>query len=185
MSNYLEKELTKTYALLLIDAQAKIVNPIKNKESIIKNIKKILNAYQILEKYIYISEQNPTKLGPTIKELLPKKKCNIIKKMDFSFAKSHLLINDLKNKGVNNLIICGFETHICIQQSVLDFINQKFIINVIADATGSRSLLDHEISLKRMISEGATVATTESIIFELCKTSNRKEFKEISNIIKN
>ena len=73
MSNYLEKELTKTYALLLIDAQAKIVNPIKNKESIIKNIKKILNAYQILEKYIYISEQNPTKLGPTIKELLPKK----------------------------------------------------------------------------------------------------------------
>ena len=50
---------------------------------------------------------------------------------------------------------------------------------------GSRNSLDHEISLQRMLNEGAIITTTESIIFELCKTSDRKEFREIRNIIKN
>ena len=58
-------------ALLIIDIQEKIIRPIFNKDSIIKNIKKLLNAYQILEENIFISEQNPLKLGLTIPELLP------------------------------------------------------------------------------------------------------------------
>ena len=48
---------------------------------------------------------------------------------------------------------------------------------------GSRNRVDHEIALKRMNQSGATLTTTESIIFELCKTADRKEFKEIRNII--
>jgi hypothetical protein len=50
---------------------------------------------------------------------------------------------------------------------------------------GSRNNLDHEIALQRMLHKGAIITTTESIIFEICKTSDRKEFKEIRNIIKN
>ena len=47
----------------------------------------------------------------------------------------------------------------------------------------SRNRVDHEIALKRMIQQGAFLTTAESIIFELCKTADRKEFKEIRNII--
>jgi hypothetical protein len=49
----------------------------------------------------------------------------------------------------------------------------------------SRNKKDHEIALQRMIQSGAVLTTTESIIFELCKTADRKEFKEIKNIIMN
>ena len=45
-------------------------------------------------------------------------------------------------------------------------------------------MLFHEIALQRMLYEGAIITTTESIIFEICKTSDRKEFKQISSIIK-
>ena len=48
---------------------------------------------------------------------------------------------------------------------------------------GSRNRVDHEIALQRMNQSGAILTTTESIIFELCKTADRKEFKEIRNII--
>ena len=48
---------------------------------------------------------------------------------------------------------------------------------------GSRNRVDHEIALQRMNHNGAILTTTESIIFELCKTADRKEFKEIRNII--
>jgi len=47
----------------------------------------------------------------------------------------------------------------------------------------SRNRLDHDIALKNMLQRGAILTTTESIIFELCKTADRKEFKEIRNII--
>ena len=185
MRNSFKSKLPLKNALILIDIQEKIIAPINNKNSITKNIQKLLNAYEILDENIFISEQNPLKLGKTIQNLLPKVNFTKIQKLDFSLASSQNLFKELDNKKITNLIICGFETHICIQQSVLEFLRQGYEVLVIADAIGSRNNLDHQIALQRMLHKGAIITTTESIIFEICKTSDRKEFKEISNIIKN
>ena len=178
-----DKLSPKVNALLIIDIQEKIIRPIFNKDSIIKNIKKLINAYQILEENIFISEQNPLKLGVTIPELLPKAGFKKIEKLEFSLANIQEFLKELKNKKITNLIVCGIETHICIQQTVLDCLQKGFEVILISDATGSRNRVDHEIALKRMTQGGAILTTTESIIFELCKTADRKEFKEIRNII--
>ena len=172
------------YGLLIIDAQEKIIKPIENNDIIIKNINKIIQAVEILQGSIFFSEQNPMKLGKTISNLIAGNNLRVFSIMDFSIGRNKQLLDVLSRKQINNLIICGFETHICIQQSVCDFITQNFKTFIIEDAMGSRSSNDHNIALKRMTSEGATLASTESIIFELCKTSSRKEFKQISNIIK-
>ena len=82
-----DKLSSKVNALIIIDMQEKIIRPIFNKDSIIKNIKKLINAYQILEENILISEQNPLKLGVTIPELLPIAGFIKIEKMEFSLAK--------------------------------------------------------------------------------------------------
>tara|TARA_B100000945_G_scaffold303114_1_gene287331 strand:- start:138 stop:710 length:573 start_codon:yes stop_codon:yes gene_type:complete len=185
MTQILQSALPIKNALLLIDIQGKIINPIHNKDSIIKNIKKLLSSYEILDENIFLSEQNPLKLGETITELVPKVGFKKIRKMEFSLANSKDLFEELDNQKITNLIICGFETHICIQQSVLAFLKKGYEVQLISDAMGSRKNLDHEIALQRMLHNGAIVTTTESIIFELCKTSDREEFKEISNIIKN
>ena len=63
---YSENFSQKVNALLIIDVQEKIIRPIFNKDSIIKNINKLINAYQILDENIFVSEQNPLKLGTTI-----------------------------------------------------------------------------------------------------------------------
>ena len=185
MKNTFKRKSQIKNALLIIDIQEKIFAPIHNKDSIIDNIQKLLKAYQILDKNIFVSEQNPLKLGKTIPSLLPKVSFNKIQKMYFSLASSKELLDELDNKKITNLIVCGFETHICIQQTVLEFLQEGYEVLVISDAMGSRNNLDHEISLQRMLNQGATITTTESVIFEICKTSDRKEFKEISNIIKN
>ena len=181
--NSSDKISSKVKALLIIDIQEKIIKPIFNKDSIIKNIKKLINAYQILEENIFISEQNPLKLGETIPELLTKVKFKKIEKMAFSLANIEDFLKELKNKKITNLIVCGIETHICIQQTVLDCLKKGFEVILVADAMSSRNRFDHEVALQRMIQKGAILTTTESIIFELCKTADRKEFKEIRNII--
>ena len=179
------KNKNEEFALLIIDAQQKILNPIKNHDIIVSNIELLLRSYEILRENIFLSEQNPTKLGQTLKNLLPNKEFIKISKMKFSIAFENNIVNSLSAKNIKNLIICGFESHICIQQSVLDFLQEGYKVYVIADAIGSRNINDHNISLERMSSEGATITTTESIIFELCETSLRKEFKSISYLIKN
>ena len=181
--NSSDKLSSKVNALVIIDIQEKIISPIFNKDSIIKNIKKIVDAYQILEENIFISEQNPLKLGETIPELLPKSRFKKMEKMEFSLAKIQEFLNELKNKKITNLIVCGIETHICIQQTALDCLQKGFEVILISDAMGSRNRVDHEIALQRMTHSGAILTTTESIIFELCKTADRKEFKEIRDII--
>jgi len=178
-----DKLLSKVNALLIIDIQEKIIRPIFNKDSIIKNIKKLTNAYQILEKNIFISEQNPRKLGGTIPELSNLAGFRKFEKMEFSLAKLEEFLKELKDKKISNLIVCGIETHICIQQTVIDCLQKGFEVILITDAMGSRNRVDHEIALQRMTHSGEILTTTESIIFELCKTADRKEFKEIRNII--
>ena len=181
--NTAEKIFPKVNALIIVDIQEKIIKPIFNKDSITKNIKKLIDAYQILEENIFVSEQNPFKLGKTIPELLPKGGFKKIEKMEFSLANIQDFLKELKKKKITNLIFCGIETHICIQQTVLDCLQKGFEVILISDAMGSRNKVDHEIALQRMIQKGAILTTTESIIFELCKTANRKEFKEIREII--
>ena len=180
-----DKLSSKGKALIIIDIQEKIIRPIFNKDSIIKNIKKLINAYKILEENIFISEQNPLKLGVTIPELLSSSiaKFRKFEKMEFSLAKLEEFLKELKDKKITNLIVCGIETHICIQQTVLDCLQKGFEVVLISDSMGSRNRADHEIALQRMTQSGAILTTTESIIFELCKTADRKEFKEIRNII--
>ena len=180
---YPNKFSAKVNALLIIDIQGKIIRPIFNKDSLIKNIKKLIDAYQILEENIFLSEQNPFKLGATIPELLPKNGFKKIEKMEFSLAKLEDFLKELKDKKITKLIVCGIETHICIQQTVLDCLQKGLKVILISDAMGSRNRVDHEIALQRMTQSGAILTTTESIIFELCKTADRKEFKEIRKII--
>ena len=179
------KNEKEEFALILIDVQQKIINPIKNHEIIVSNIELLLRSYEILRENIFLSEQNPIKLGKTLKNLSPNKEFIKIEKMRFSIAFENNIIHSLPTKNIKNLIICGFESHICIQQSVLDFVQEGYNVYVISDAIGSRNIFDHNISLDRMRSKGAIITTTESIIFELCETSSRKEFKSISNLIKN
>ena len=181
--NSSDKLSMRVNALVIIDIQEKIIRPIFNKDSVVKNVKKLVAAYQILEENIFISEQNPFKLGATIPELLPITGHKKIEKMEFSLANIEEFLKELKNNKITNLIVCGIETHICIQQTVLDCLRKGFDVILISDAMGSRNMLDHEIALQRMTHSGAVLTTTESIIFELCKTADREEFKEIRNII--
>ena len=103
-----DKLSSKVNALVIIDIQEKIIRPIFNKDSIIKNIKKLINAYQILEENIFISEQNPLKLGVTIPELSPKAEFRKFEKMEFSLANIQDFLNELKNKKISNFFLIKF-----------------------------------------------------------------------------
>jgi len=95
-----------------------------------------------------------------------------------------LLMKHLKDKKIKNILLCGVETHICVQQTALDLFTLDYNVFVAIDAVGSRNIIDHEVALRRIENAGGIISTTESVIFEWCKSADRNEFRDLSGIIK-
>ena len=172
-------------ALLIIDAQEKLITSIENKELILGNINKLIESSLILRVHQYFTEQNPEKLGSTTQSITKDKQIKSYSKMSFSCIECKGLIRDIKTKNIKNLVLCGIETHICVQQTAIDLKNRGINIFVPIDAVGSRYSIDHETAIRRLQYAGVIITSTESIIFEWCKSADREEFKSISNIVKN
>jgi nicotinamidase-related amidase len=62
------------------------------------------------------------------------------------------------------LVLAGMEAHVCLGQTAIDLAAAGYHVYVAADATASRSRLDHETALHRMAQEGAEIVTTERVV---------------------
>ena len=162
----------------------KLVKGILNKDNIIWNIERLANAARILGVEILYTEQNPIKLGVTIDFVKANNCFTPYEKMSFSCCDCNKLMKKLDISKIKNVVLCGFESHVCVQQTAIELEHRNYQTFVIVDAIGSREIIDHNIAIKRMSSIGTLLGTTESIIFEWCRTSNREEFKAISALIK-
>jgi nicotinamidase-related amidase len=169
--------------LLVVDVQQKLINLINGHARIVWNIRRLIDGANLLGVPILASEQYPQGLGPTTPELLPLLK-RVFDKTAFSCGDCADLCDALRSLGPRKWLVCGIETHVCVQQSVLDLLAEGFCIYVAADAIGSRYPMDHEIALRRMESSGATLTTVESALFEWCQDSKSPQFKQISQLVR-
>jgi len=171
--------------LLIVDVQQKLISNIKENKLLVFNIKKLIDTCNLLNVRIAITEQNPLKLGLTLESLLENNAYPKFEKMEFSCSKNEHFLNFINKYTFRNIIVCGIESHICILQTSIDLLQKGLNILIPRDAIGSRNQIDNDTAFLRLILSGAVASTTESLICELCKTSSRKEFKEVSKILKN
>jgi nicotinamidase-related amidase len=104
--------------------------------------------------------------------------------MSFSCSGAGDLFEELKKKKLSQIVVCGVEAHVCVQQTVLDLIENGFQVNLAADAVSSRKEIDCNTALDRMRYHGAEITTAESILFELLNVCSTPQFKEVSKIVK-
>ena len=171
--------------LLIVDVQQKLISNINGNQLLIFNIKKLIDTCNLLNVNIAITEQNPLKLGMTLESILNDNEYPKFEKMEFSCSENKNFLNYINKNNFKNIIVCGIESHICILQTSNDLLRKGFNILIPRDAIGSRNEIDNDTAFLRLILSGAVASTTESLICELCKTSNRKEFREVSKILKN
>jgi len=176
---------TDKTALLIIDIQERIINVINEYELVIENTIKLIKGFKALGVPIYHTEQYPKGLGPTVQSIQTELDENeAIQKLSFSCSGAGELFNDLKKKKISQVVVCGIESHVCVQQTVLDLLANNFQVNVAADAVSSRRVIDYDIALSRMRQHGAEVITTEAILFELLNVCGTEVFKKVSKIVK-
>jgi nicotinamidase-related amidase len=177
--------LTKECILVIIDIQEKLFPYVKEKDKILQQIKKLIQFAIIMKIPIVLTEHYPQGLGPTIKEIkttLPG--YNPIKKITFSAFRSEEFTQRIQDTKIKTLVFCGIESHICIEQTVLDGISLGFKTHIISDAISSRKEHDLQIGIHKMQQCGGIMSTTEMAIYEILERADTTEFKEVLKIIK-
>ncbi len=170
-------------ALLVVDVQEKLIPVIRNAEIIQWNISRLLQAADALDIPAAATEQYPQGLGHTTipTSTLPK---IIEEKTMFSCRETAAIFTNWADAGIRKFLICGIETHVCIQQTVMDLLAEGFQIYLAIDALGARHDLDHQTGLRRMEGSGAVLTTTEAAMFEWCETATNPAFKTISGLVR-
>tara|TARA_Y100001970_G_scaffold294256_1_gene449274 strand:+ start:66474 stop:66998 length:525 start_codon:yes stop_codon:yes gene_type:complete len=174
---------------MVIDLQEKLVPAINNADKIVSKTKLLLESAQIIDIPILFTEQYPKGLGPTLQELssIITKDKNIVSKLTFSSVKDKEACSFLdiwKNSGKDQIVLCGAETHVCVLQTAADLVQRGFEVYVITDACGSRKQSDQTAGYNRIKSFGASLVTTEMVIFEWLEVSGTDTFRKLSKLIK-
>ena len=82
------------------------------------------------------------------------------------------------------MILCGIESHVCVQQTALDLLREEYDVFLVCDAVSSQRPYDRTVAINRLREAGAVLTTTESIIFDLMRDAKHPNFKAISGLIK-
>jgi len=171
--------------LTVVDVQGKLAQLMHGRETLFKNIQILARAAKILEIPILWCQQCPDALGPTVPEIAQYlADIEPINKSAFSCCGEEQFNKKLKKLARNQILLCGIETHVCIYQTAVDLLRQDFHVEVIADAVSSRALENKQIALNRLSAEGAKISCTETVLFELLKTTEHPEFRQIAKLIK-
>lgn len=175
------KFTTQNSILILIDLQGKLMPAIHHGEEVLKQSSRIAKIAKILNIPIIGTEQYPQSLGHNVEEI--SKFCQQTIAKDHFNAGQDGLIEALPEDR-RNLVIAGCESHVCVMQTVLALLEQKYSVTILIDAIGSRRPLDKEVAIQRLCATGAIASTVEMMAFEWLQTSENPNFKKILEIIK-
>lgn len=175
-------------ALLVVDIQEKLAPamPAHVLEQVLRNTLILIDAAQRMGLPVVVSQQYPKGLGPTVSALeavLPPTAYRF-DKVEFS-ASSGLppqLIG--ATTGRDQWIIAGMETHICVYQTARGLVDRGLEAYVVVDAACSRTKLNWRIGCDLIAKAGATVTSTETVVFDLLGRAGSEDFKALSRAIK-
>ena len=177
----LDREST---ALVVIDIQEAFKKAIPDFNTVEKKAVLLVKGFTILSLPVLVSEQYPKGLGQTVEPV--KNSCpswNPIEKTAFSCSLVPEFTDRLETLSAKNVVVCGIESHVCVNQTVHGLLQKGYAVHVVTDAIASREKHNHETALRKMERSGALPTTVEMCLFELMKDARAKEFKEIQQLI--
>lgn len=172
-------------ALLVVDIQERLWPAMFEKERLLRNALILIKGAAALRVPSLATEQYRKGLGPTvpaIAEAIPDFAPR--EKLAFSAAGEPGVVEALRGMGCREVVICGIEAHVCVCQTCLDFLAEGFKPFVVADAVSSRAPENCRVALDRMRAAGATIVSTEMILFELLGRAGTEEFRQVLELVR-
>jgi nicotinamidase-related amidase len=174
----LDRERT---ALVVVDIQEAFRKAVPSFDTVAESAATLVQGAEAMGIPIVVTEQYPKGLGHTVPEVaehLPEG-LKPIEKVRFSAAEAEGF--DLN--GRDQALVCGIETHVCVNQTVLDLLDRGVEVEVVGDAVGSRTDENRELGLHKVEHAGAVLTSVETALFELLGGSDAAEFKQVQALV--
>ena len=172
---------------MIVDVQQRLLGAMDEDlgERLVRQVSTLIELAAEQRAEILYTEQYPKGLGPTAEALtsrLEELGAVRLEKVHFDVCaspESELALRRLKRR----VVLCGMETHICVQATALSLIEAEHQVIVPFDATLSRARAYHEHGLQAMRDAGARLSNVESLLFHSLGSSRHASFKRLSKMI--
>lgn len=173
-------------ALVIVDIQEAFRGAIRDFDRIAERATVAARGFGILGLPVIVTEQYPKGLGRTAAEILEglPESAEIVEKSAFSSCGAADFLVALTTTGARQIVVCGIEAHICVNQTVHDLLDSGFHVHLLTDAVASRATADLEAGKAKMFSSGAVPSSVEMALFELMRDSKHEQFKAIQSLVK-
>jgi nicotinamidase-related amidase len=167
--------------LVIVDLQEGFRKAIPDFERIAKATATLIEGAEAIGIPIMISEQYPKGLGETAAEVAERLPAGTkpLQKLCFSAAEA----KGFDLGGRDQALVAGIETHVCVNQTVLDLLGKGVEVQVAEDAVGSRSAQNKQVGLHKMERAGAVLTSVETALFELLGQAGTEQFKRVQKLI--
>lgn len=172
-------------ALVVIDVQEKLMNAMPRRAETIAGIQKLISAANVLNIPTLVTLQYVKGLGPLVPELAGiTSGISTMEKLAISCCGSGEFTEALKQLRRKRVLLCGIESHVCVQQTAIDLMTLDYFVYIAADAICSRHETDHSVAIERMRDCGAVITTVESAVFEMMREAGTAQFKQVLQLFK-
>jgi nicotinamidase-related amidase len=167
-------------ALVVIDVQEAFAKAVDRFDEVVRQTGILVQGARVLGLPILVTEQYPRGLGDTVEPVrdalgdVPR-----LEKTVFSAAQA----DGFDLAGRDQALVCGIETHVCVNQTAHDLLARGVEVHVAVDAVSSRSTANRELGLRKMEESGAILTSVETALFELLGAAGSDEFKAIQKLV--
>jgi nicotinamidase-related amidase len=168
-------------ALVVIDVQEAFRKAVPSFDDVARGAAALIRGAEAVDVPIVVTEQYPKGLGRTVPEVADVLPQGIepLEKVCFSAPEAEGF--DLG--GREQAIVCGVEAHVCVNQTVLDLLEEGIEVHVALDAVGSRFEESKQVGIEKARRAGAVITNVETALFELVGCAGTDEFKEIQRVV--
>ena len=173
-------------ALAVIDVQEAFRQHLPDFADLAARCARVAHAARLLGVTVVVTEQYPKGLGRTAAEVaavLPEG-FEPIEKTAFSSCGAPEFVARLEAAGARQVLLCGIEAHVCVNQTAHDLLARGYQVHLLADCISSRTAANRQAGLDKMQRSGALPSSTELALFELMRDARHEQFKAIQRLIK-
>lgn len=155
-------------------------------EAMLHNAGRLIDAAQLLDVPVLVTEQYPKGLGHTEDSLAKRLKdsAKVFEKTGFSSCAADGFVAAIEASGRKQIVIAGQETHVCVLQTALELAQAGYHVHVAEDAVCSRKSDHKRYALQRMQAHGITVTNYESVLFEWLRDAKHPHFKAVTALLR-
>lgn len=169
----------KQSVLLVVDVQERLLPAIHEGQAVVDNVRWLVGVARALGVPVLATEQYPRGLGGTVPALRTLLEPGMIVEKEHFSAVSEGQLWKAPGGDRHRWIVTGTETHVCVQQTVLDLLAAGRRVFVVEEGVGSRRARDKQLALERMRQHGADIVSREMVAFEWLEKANTAAFRAV------